>query len=106
MKRLPNHKIASMIGALSPFTNYNATITGEVDEKGVYKITHWATVILEYDTYTNRILKLRTDYISQTTSSLLGRILRALPSHAVEGYFPHIAAKDDLKRVRRMLGIR
>lgn len=104
--RIPNHKINPMIRGLLPFTNYNATITAEIDERGIYRINHWRTTILEYDTYTNRILRLRTDYISQTTSTLVGRILRSLPAYTVENYFPHIITKDEMKRVRRMLGIR
>ena len=105
MKRIPNHKINPMITGLLPFTNYNATITAEIDEKGIYRINHWSTTILEYDTYTNRILRLRVDYISQTTSTLVGRILRGLPRLAVENYFPYIVTKDEIRRVRRMLGI-
>ncbi len=106
MKRIPNRELDRPISDLLPFTNYNATIRGEIDPSGVYRITHWATTILEYDTNTARILKLRTDYISQTTSTLLGRILRALPSRAVEEYLPFVGSKSDLTRVRRMLGIR
>lgn len=104
--RIPNHKINPMIRGLLPFVNYNATITADIDERGIYRINHWRTTILEYDTSTNRILRLRTDYISQTTSTLVGRILRSLPAYTVENYFPQIVTKDEMKRVRRMLGIR
>lgn len=106
MKRIPNHELNRAIGDLLPFTNYNTTIRGEIDPSGVYRITHWATTILEFDTNTGRILNLRTDYISQTTSTLVGRILRALPSRAVEEHLPFIGNKPDQVRVRRMLGIR
>ncbi len=106
MKRLPNHKLDPVIGQLLPFTNYNATITGSISEDGIYRISHWRTTVLEYDTNTGRILNLRTDYISQTTSTLIGRILRALPLVAVESFLPFISNKQDLTRVRRMLRIR
>lgn len=103
--RLPNREISAEIETLSPFTNYNSTIRAEVDSAGIYRITHWRTTILEFDKNTGRILFLQVGYISQTTSALVGRILRALPRQAVEDYFPHIP-KHDFKRVRGMLGIR
>jgi hypothetical protein len=102
--RIANHKIDAEIRALAPFTNYNASISAELIE-GVYRIFHWKTHILTYDTNTNTINSLRVDYISQTTSTLVGRILRSLPRNAVEDYLPRISAKEDFKRVRRMLRI-
>lgn len=101
--RIPNHKIDAEIRALAPFTNYNATITGEIDARGVYRIVHWRTTILEFDTNTRQIIHLQAGYISQTTSTLLGRILRALPRNAVESFLPRIVTKHDFARVRRML---
>lgn len=101
--RIPNHKIDAEIRALAPFTNYNATITGEIDARGVYRIVHWRTTILEFDTNTREIVYLQAGYISQTTSTLLGRILRALPRDAVESFLPYIVTKHDFARVRRML---
>ena len=101
--RIANYKIDAEIRALAPFTNYNATITAEIDARGVYRIIHWRTTILEFNTNTNQIIHLRADYISQTTSTLLGRILRALPRDAVENFLPFIVTKHDFKRVRSML---
>ena len=101
--RIANHQIDSMIRELMPFTNYNATITAELDERGWYRIIHWRTTILEFDTNTNRIISLQVGYISQTTSTLVGRILRNLPKSAVEAYLPYIVHKDEMKRVRSML---
>jgi N12 class adenine-specific DNA methylase len=101
--RIANHKIDAEIRALAPFTNYNSTITAEIDARGVYRVVHWRTTILEYDTNASKILYLRADYISQTTSTLVGRILRALPRDAVESFLPYIATKHDFTRVRRML---
>jgi hypothetical protein len=101
--RIANHKIDAEIRALRPFTNYNATITAELDERGWYRIVHWRTTILEFDTNTSQIISLQVRYISQTTSTLVGRILRALPRQAVEDYLPFIVTKHDFKRVRSML---
>jgi hypothetical protein len=101
--RIANHQIDAHIRALAPFTNYNATIRAELDAEGVYTITHWRTEILKFDTKNNRILSLQVGYISQTTSALVGRILRGLPQDAVEAFLPYIVTKYDFNRVRRML---
>jgi hypothetical protein len=101
--RIANFKIDAEIRALRPFTNYNATITAEIDARGVYRIVHWRTTILEFNTNTNQIIHLQAGYISQTTSTLVGRILRALPRDAVESFLPYIVTKHDFTRVRRML---
>ncbi|NBU22524.1 MAG: hypothetical protein EBS38_01195 [Actinobacteria bacterium] len=104
--RIANHKIDSMIRELVPFTNYNATITARIVDRGSwqeYEIIHWRTKILSYKLDTNQILSLEVGYISQTTSSLVGRILRNLPRRAVEEYLPYIVRKDDMRRVRSML---
>jgi hypothetical protein len=104
-KRIPNYQIDAMIRELAPFTNYNASIAATINENGVYRIVHWSTTILEYDTNTNRIIDLRVGYISQTTSALVGRILRGLPPKAVEAYLPLIVTKYDFNRVRKMLRV-
>ena len=103
--RIPNFQIGALIAELAPFTNYNASITATTNENGVYKIVHWRTTILEYDTNKNQILYLQVGYISQTTSALVGRILRALPPEAVEAYLPLIVTKYDFNRVRKMLRV-
>jgi hypothetical protein len=104
--RTANYKIDSLVKELKPFTNYNGTITGELDYKGLYRITHWRTTILEYDTNTNRIIHLQVGYISQTTSTLVGRIVRSLPREAVESYLKFIVTKYDYNRLLRMLRVR
>ena len=101
--RIANHKIDAEIRALKPFTNYNASIVAEYDARGFYCVTHWRTTILQFDPATNRIIDLEVRYISQTTSTLVGRILRALPRGAVESFLPYIVTKHDFTRVRRML---
>lgn len=101
--RVPNYKIESLVRELVPFVNYNGSITAELDERGWYRIVHWRTTILEFDTNTNRIVSLQVGYISQTTSALVGKILRALPMKVIEDYLPFIVTKYDLNRVRRML---
>jgi hypothetical protein len=105
LMRIANYKIESQIRELKPFVNYNGTITAEIDERGIYRITHWRTTILEYDTTRDRLNWLEVGYISQTTSALVGRILRSLPRPAVEAYLPWIVRKDDFRRVKRMLRI-
>lgn len=103
--RIPNFKIESKVRELTPFTNYNASIVADFDERGFYRIVHWNTTILEYDTNANRIISLQVGYISQTTSALLGRILRSLPQHAVKSHLAFVITKHDFARVRRMLRI-
>lgn len=102
MKRLPNYKIGAEISALNTFTNYNGTITAERDGNN-YRITHWRTVILEYNTDTNEIISLQDSYISQTTSALVGRILRALPYASVERYLGYMSPSKDKRRLVGML---
>lgn len=101
--RIANYQIESMIRELKPFVNYNASITAEIDERGWYRIVHWRTTILEYDINTSRIISLQVGYISQTTSALVGRIVRSLPMRAVEDYLPLIVTKYDFRRIRSML---
>jgi hypothetical protein len=48
---------------------------------------------------------LRTDYISQTTSALVGRIIRALPKSAVIDLLAKMTVKSDAKRIARMAGV-
>jgi hypothetical protein len=101
MKRLPNHKISAEISKLNTFRNYNDTIQGIRDGNN-YRITHWNTVILDYNTDTNEIISLQDSYISQTTSTLVGRILRALPTLSVECYLGYISPSKDKRRLVSM----
>jgi hypothetical protein len=119
--RIPNHRIDSLVADLAPFSNYNASITAyrvtsaghshlkaDRDPNGtVYTVQNWRTIIAEIDTETREIIGLRHDYISQTTSRLVGRILRALPPESVERYLTDLATirPTDAKRLARMAGI-
>ena len=76
--RVANHSLGSLISGAMDFTNYNQTIVGERNENtNTYTITHWATRIFEMDLDTREIKLFRLDRISQTTSTLVGRILRS-----------------------------
>jgi hypothetical protein len=46
---------------------------------------------------------IRLDYISQTTSTLIGRILRSLPESVVMGLVSEF--EDDKKQQRRILSM-
>jgi hypothetical protein len=106
MARIANYEINSHIQKFQPFVNYNGTITAEIDEKGVYRIVHWRTTVLEYDVYNHRIISLADGYISQTTSTLVGRILRSLPKTAVENFLGYYSPSPTKRRLVRMLNIR
>jgi hypothetical protein len=102
MNKLANHKIGGMIAQLEPFTNYNGTITARHDSSGEYVIRHWSTEILRYDTNTNTIQSMAHGFISQTTSLLIGRIVRNLPDTPVRDYLAQIDSLDS-KRISKML---
>jgi hypothetical protein len=102
-KLVPNHKIDSLVSGLEPFTNYNGTISARHDSNGEYVVEHWATTILRYDTNQRKIVDLASSYISQTTSTLVGRLLRNLPREIVTDYLESVN-HDDRKRLARMLG--
>lgn len=103
MARIPNHKIDEMISELKPFENYNATISASITEHGTYIIWHWNTQVLEYEIENKRITRLESDYISQTTSTLIGRIVRSLPRSAVISRIAQTPSKYDQRRLTRML---
>ena len=106
MTRIANYEINSQIQKFQPFTNYNATIVATMSDAGIYTITHWRTTILEYNIHTHEIVSLADGYISQTTSTLVGRILRSLPKSAVERYLGYISPSPTKRRLVRMLNIR
>ncbi len=106
MKRIANYEINSHIQKFQPFTNYNGTIVAEMSDAGIYTIVHWRTTILAYNIHTHEIMSLADTYISQTTSTLVGRILRSLPSSAVERYLGYFSPSPTKKRLTRMLNIR
>lgn len=106
MSRIANYEINSHIQKFQPFVNYNGTIVAEMSDAGIYSIVHWRTVVLEYNIYTHEIVSLADGYISQTTSTLVGRILRSLPKSAVENYLGYISPSPLKRRLVRMLNIR
>lgn len=105
MTRIANYEIDSQIRKFQPFVNYNGTITATMSDAGIYTITHWRTTILEYNIHTHEIVSLTTGYISQTTSTLVGRILRSLPTTAVEKFLGYYSPSPEKKRLLRMLHI-
>jgi len=93
--------------SFSDFTNYNNTIsanTNPADNK--YVVWHWSTKVLEYDLNTNKIVFLQTSFISQTTSNLIGKLLRSMPHQSVLDFLPTIESDKDRKRISRMYGVR
>lgn len=110
IKRLPNYKLHSAISELTDFSNYNNTIIGEncILAKGHNKflIHHWGTLVLTYNTVTKSIEYLHSGFRSQTTSTLVGRIVRALPRQSVMDYLanPELP-KGERMRLARMLGL-
>ena len=104
--RVANWRLADLIAERKPFTNYNASITAEITPAGVYKITHWRTVILEYELATNTILFFEFSYISQTTSALQGRIIRALfTPQNIRELFYHFSMSGQRRELRRLKGM-
>ena len=104
--RVPNYKIQEKIQNLEAFVNYNNTISAEYSGD-VYSIVHWRTTILEYNTRTKQIEWLQAGYISQTTSALVGRILRSLPLSSVSEYLDCLDHDIPLKRrLIRMVPVR
>jgi hypothetical protein len=102
MTKIPNWKIEKEISALCPFTNYNESIIA-TRENGIYAISHWETEILKYDINTGLIQFLYTNNRSQTTSTLVGRIVRNLPRQAVVKFLVETElGKYDLSRLVKM----
>lgn len=99
--RLPNHKIEAEMASLKPFVNYNGTISAH-QSSDIYAVWHWSTKIAEFNTATNKLEFLQVGYISQTTSALVGRILRALPDDAVREFIGALGDKQERKRLMRM----
>jgi hypothetical protein len=94
MPKIANWKIETEISALSPFINYNGSIVA-TSENGIYAISHWNTEVLKYNINTREIMFLFTSSYSQTTSTLVGRIVRNLPRQAVVKF---IVEKENLSR--------
>lgn len=76
-KRVPNHKLGHYLDNKLPFSNYNATITGYY-HADTYVVKHWATeMFVVSKSAENKIHLFELPFISQTSSALVGRILRS-----------------------------
>ena len=104
MSRLPNYKINAEISSFRDFENYNRSIVGYGSEQ-TYTVIHWDTPVLKYDQLQNKIVYLYGTHYSQTTSALVGRIVRSLPRSAVMSYIESLDSKQAQRRLARMLGI-
>lgn len=104
MPRLANYKINAEITRLQDFENYNKSIVGFSSEQS-YTVLHWGTRVLVYNKVENRITYLLDTHISQTTSSLVGRIVRSLPRGAVLAFIDGLDGKDKQRRLARMANI-
>lgn len=106
MAKIANYEIEKHISTLTPFVNYNSTIVAGRNET-TYSVYHWSTEILNYNINTGEIVYLLPVSISQTTSTLVGRIVRSLPRQAVVGWLssnPDVSLYN-LKRIARMARI-
>ena len=75
--RLPNYQLGAMaLNPMLPFTNYNATIVGRFSGHD-YVITHWATEMFRLDADTKEIKFIYLPRISQTSSALIGKVVRS-----------------------------
>lgn len=104
MARIANFKIDEKLAKWESFENYNGTIHG-VRSGDRYSIVHWNTVILDYNIASKTIDTIAVGYISQTTSQLLGRIIRALPRDVVLRLIADCGSHYDKKRIERMARI-
>jgi hypothetical protein len=104
MPRLANYKIDNEIRSFKDFENYNGTICGR-RQGNSYVMFHWSTKVLEYDLSRNEIVFLYPEHFSQTTSSLVGRIVRSLPRSAVMAFIDRLDSKPKQRRLARMVGI-
>jgi len=75
--RVPNYKLEQLLKDRVPFTNYNQTIVA-TQRDNIFKVTHWGTTLVEYDTDANAVRFIDLTTHSQTTSVLQGRIVRNL----------------------------
>ena len=106
LKRLPNYKLQSAISELADFSNYNNSIVGENVPDNLYTIFHWGTLVLTYNTASAKIEYLHKGFFSQTTSTLVGRIVRSLPRSAVVAYLSNSEiSKTERKRIALMVGL-
>lgn len=102
--RLANYKLNTEISSFREFENYNLSILGR-RSGNLYTITHWGTKVLEYDLNKNEIVYLYETHYSQTTSALVGRVIRSLPKSAVAVFIEQLDSKPKQRRFLRMLGV-
>lgn len=100
-KLIPNYKIDGKLENFESFENYNRSIYA-VRDGSHYSVVHWNTVILEYDVDRKDLVFFRTYHISQTTSTLVGRIIRALPKTAFDGLLEKQINRKEAVRLLRM----
>jgi hypothetical protein len=101
MARIANHQINVHLLNELPFVNYNGTIFASISGTR-YTVWHWNTLVLDYNLETKKIEALATHYISQTTSTLVGRIVRCLPIQSVIDFLKtaSVPVKDQRRIVR------
>ena len=75
--KVANYKLDGYFARLEPVQNYNGSIVAE-RAGSLYVVRHWGTAIAAIN-FADGDLELMTPYVSQTTSVLLGRIIRSLP---------------------------
>ena len=100
--RIPNYQIDNRVTGFAPFENYNGTISGRY-QGATYVVRHWGTDVLVYNMRANRIDGLAEDFISHTTSTLIGRLLRNLPRQAVDAYLDGAVLESNRRRLARMV---
>lgn len=100
-KLIPNWKIDEKLKNFESFENYNRTISA-VRTGSRYSIVHWSTPILEYDVDKSEIVMFRTYQISHTTSTLVGRIIRALPQATFDELLTKQINNQERSRLKRM----
>jgi hypothetical protein len=105
LKRLPNYQVEKAISEKLNFVNYNGSISGHLDEKGIYSVIHWRTLIWQFDTTKELTLVFNFDYYSQTTSALQGRIIRTMTTREVDWFLGDYKTQGDAKKFRRFKGM-
>lgn len=101
MARIPNYKIDKELEKLATFENYNGTIVANRGDSN-YVVFHWNTKILDFNFETNQIVHFTTGHISQTTSTLVGRILRSLPQEVVVEFARGFSNRKEQYRILKM----
>lgn len=101
-QRIANYKIDGKLAGQEPFVNYNATISAHRTDEA-YVVWHWNTKVFEYDYQNKKVVFLALGFISQTTSTLVGRILRSLPDEVVMEMVSQL--EGDRKEQRRVLSM-